>query len=254
MASYFLPVFRNNAFLELTERVGAVQAATMNLETVLAFCQWYRIQGICSLFLDGRPDSFLIDLHKSGRAFLHYLVRAPMSQKVTSRAAPFFDAIGSGDWTCARDIARNSRLTWNAEEEFEDDFQFFLFLTKHFFLDGTRAECAAILERFGEILDGAPDPHFDICRAFAADDAEQFGRALAELLQNHESHYQKVISDDAVAPEEAATESKLCVEGLALVKLAEAKAFPLDDDYLLIPSTARESVTVVFGTDDWESP
>jgi hypothetical protein len=254
MPTYFLPVFRKNATLELAERVGAVQGGTVTLGATLAFCQWYRIRGICALFLEGRADSFLADLHRSGRAFLHYLGNAPVAQKVTSRAAPFFDAIASGELACARDIARNSRLTWNAEEEFEDDFHYVLFLMKHFFLDGTAEECAAVLKRFAEILDGAPDPHFVICQAFAAGDAQQFGDGLAELLQNYESRYQKRLAADAVAFEEAATEPKLCVEGLALVKLAEMKQFPLEDDYLLIPSTAREKATVVFGADDWKTP
>ena len=254
MPTYFLPVFQNNALLELTERVDAVQGATADLEAVLAFCQWYRIRGICSLFLDGRPDSFLADLHRSGRAFLHYVARAPMSQKVTSRAAPFYDAIASGDWACAREIALHSRLTWNVEAEFEDDFQFVLFLMKRFFLDGTPAECTAVLGRFEEILSGAPDPHLDLGHAFASDDAERFGSGLAELLENYEGRYQKLISDDALGLEEAETESKLCVEGLALVKLAETRNFRLDEDYLLIPSVAREKASIVFGADDWTRP
>jgi hypothetical protein len=254
MPTYFLPVFRNNALLELQERVAAVQEATADLETVLEFCQWYRIRGICSLFLDGRPDAFLADLHRSGRAFLHYLVHAPLNQKATGRAAPFFDAIASGDWACAREIARNSRLTWNPEVELEDDFQFVLFLMKRFFLEGAPSECAGILGRLEEILGGELDPRFDLGRAFASDDAERFGSGLAEFLENYEARYQELVSDEALGLEETETESKLCVEGLAFVKLAETTDFPLDEEYLLIPSIARENVSIGFEADDWTSP
>jgi hypothetical protein len=254
MPTYFLPVFQSNALLELTERVDAVQSGTAGLEAALAFCQWYRIRGICSLFLEGRPDSFLADLHRSGRAFLHYLTYAPMNQKATSRAAPFYDAIASGDVDCAREITRHSRLTWNADVEFEDDFQFVLFLMKHFFLDGDPGECASILGRLEAVLEGAPNPHFDLGHALTVNDAARFGSGLGDLLESHEARYQKLISDEMISPEEAETESKLCVEGLALVKLAEAKNIPLDEDYLLIPSVARERASIAFRADDWLRP
>lgn len=254
MATYFLPVFRKNAFLEISEKLPAVATAAVDLEGILAFCQWYRIQGICGLFLEGRSEPLLRDLHKSGRAFLHYLVQVPTARKATSRSGPFFDAIASGDFECAREISRNSRLTWNADEELEDDFCYVQFLMKHFFLNGTPADCEAILQRFEQVLDGATAPRFDVCQAFAADDSQLFAAALTELLQGHEALYQEMINEEILMAEEAATESKLCVEGLAIVRLAELKQFPLDDDYLLLPSTARETAAFKFGADDWKTP
>ncbi|MBW2737452.1 MAG: immunity 49 family protein [Deltaproteobacteria bacterium] len=254
MSSYFLSVFSNNATLELEEMLPAVLSSSVDLDSILQFCQHYRIRGICSLFLSDSAAEFLADLRKSGRAFLHFLANSRASDKSTSKAEPFFDSIASRDLVCAREIARNSRLTWNKNEEYEDDFQYILFLMNLFFLYATEEACERNLQRYEEILDGDADPRLDICRAFAVKDSEEFHVALGELLEAHESRYQRLSRVDAILPEEAATEGKLCVEGLALLNLAEMMGLALDEDYLFIPSTARDQVAVVFSDDDWKNP
>jgi hypothetical protein len=254
MSTHFLPVYRTNATSELDELVPAIVTGRPDLAVALEASRQFRIRGICSLFLEGRGTGLLQDLHRSGRAFLHALRAADDAAKLTSKAAPFFDAIASTDWECARQIAGHSRDSWNPDEEYEDDFAYVRFLMLHFFLAGTPAECATILARFETILDGAADPRLDVCAAFHHGDAERFERALGEVLEGHAARYRALIQADAIPPEEVHTEGKLCVEGLALIRLAERRGFPLAADYLFVPSVAREPLRGALVADDWQQP
>ncbi|MCC7212035.1 MAG: immunity 49 family protein [Candidatus Brocadia sp.] len=254
MSTHFLPIYKKNAIVEIDEMMPTVVMGNVDLEYILRFCKLYRISGICSLFLEGRPQEFAKNLHKSGRAFLFFLQNSDMHVKVLSKAGPFFDSIASNDLDCAMEIAKNSRLTWNENEEYEDDFQYILFLMKHFFLKGTQNECEGIIRRYEEILDGELDSRLDICKGFVENDNKKFQTALRELIEEHEDRYQKLISDDAILPEEAVTEGKLYIEGLALLNLAKTKKFAIEDNYLFIPSTAKEKVEIAFSPTSWKDP
>ncbi len=134
MSTHFLPIYKKNAILEIEGMVQTVNSGDIDVEYILRFCRLYRISGICSLFLEGRPQVFAKNLYKSGRAFLFFLQNSNVHVKVLSKAGPFFDSIASNDLDCALEIAKNSRLTWHENEEYEDDFQYILFLMKHFFV------------------------------------------------------------------------------------------------------------------------
>jgi immunity protein 49 of polymorphic toxin system len=252
MSTQFLPIYLSNATSELEEVMPTVVAARADLEGVLAACQLFRIRGICSLFLAARGGGLLQDLHRSGRAFLHVLRALDDETKLTSKAAPLFDAIASTDWDCAREIATYSRETWNEGEEYEDDFAYARFLMLHFLLGGTPLQCTEILARFEAILDGAADARFDICTAFHRGDSALFERGIAALLEAHAARYKKLGAAEALPPEEVHTEGQLCVEGLALIRLAERKGFPVEEDYLFVPSVAREPLREAFAGDDWQ--
>jgi Immunity protein 49 len=254
MSTHFLPVYRSNATSELEDLVPTLVAGRPSLDVAFAACRQFRIRGICSLFIEGRGTGLLQDLHRSGRAFLHVLRAADDGVKLTSKAAPFFDAIASTDWECARQIAEHARDTWNPDEEYEDDFVYVRFLMLHFFLDAAPAAGAALLARFATILDGTPAPRLDVCTAFERGDGELFERALAELLEGYAAHYRTLVASDAIPSEEAHTEGKLCVEALALVRLAERKGFPVAEDYLFVPAPAREPLRGAFAADDWQRP
>jgi hypothetical protein len=54
-----------------------------------------------------------------------------------------------------------------------------------------------------------------------------------------------------MAPEAAATVGRLCVEGLALVRLAERQGMPTREGYLHVPSVAREPFAGAVRADSW---
>lgn len=254
MTSQFLPVFKSNAVFELAEMLPAIVDGDADFLTVIHFCRNYRIKGICTLFMDGVPKGLHLDLHKSGRAFLYSLKNMKDADKVTSKGQPFFDAIASNDLECAREIAKHSRLTWNNEEEYEDDFLYVFFLMKHFFLGGTDTENESIIQRYDQLLAGETDVQFDLCRAFFCKDNALFEKTLDQFLIERKKRFKKLVSTDSIPEEVAATEGNFCCEGLALVKLAETKGFKTQNKYLFIPSVARADVSISFDQEDWRNP
>jgi hypothetical protein len=112
MTSEFLPVFVQNAVEENEELLPDVVAGRADFQTILEFCQNFRMAGIGALFLGSAPKVFRQLLHHSGRAYAHFLTHADKGSTLTSKALPFFDAVASGDFDGASLIARGSRRSW----------------------------------------------------------------------------------------------------------------------------------------------
>ncbi|MFL5348292.1 MAG: Imm49 family immunity protein [Hyalangium sp.] len=251
MTSQFLPVFVNNALAENEELLPEVLSARCELGTVLTFCRNFRIAGIGELFLTATPRTFHRRLHQSSRAFAHFLSRADDARKRTSKALPFFDAIAAGDLDGAALIARDSRRTWAQGEEYEEDFLFVEFLMQHFFLRASAADSQALLTRYAKALQDAEDIRLELCQALLAKDEEAFNPALERFLSERQDHYEKLAEEGSVADEVRFTEGMLSVEGLALVRLAEAQGLTTEEDYLQVPSIAREPPPANLPPDSW---
>lgn len=251
MTSKFLPVFVDNALAENEELLPEVLSARCPLGTILTFCSNFRIAGIGDLFLTATPRTFHQRLHQSSRAFAHFLSRADEAGQRTSKALPFFDAIACGDLEGAGLIARDARHTWAQGEEYEEDFLFVEFLMRHFFLRASPADSQALLTRYAKALQDAEDIRLELCRALLGKDEEAFGQALEQFLSEREDHYEALAEDESVTDEVRFTEGLLSVEGLALVRLAESQGLATEEDYLHIPSIARELPAAELPPDSW---
>ncbi len=251
MYSQYLPVVKENANEDIAELLPKAVQGKLGRRDMLFFCQIHRIAGIAALFLDGDAEVFLHRLQQSGGAFCNFLKREPEEQKVTSQAAPFFDAIAALDLACAREIALNARATWNPQEEYEDDFLYVYFLMTQFFLKGTPAEGQALLDRYDTLLAGDDDPRFQLCQAFFKNDPPGFEAAMHSFLEREKERYRKLIRGEVIAQESAATEAKLNVEGLVLLRLAQQRGFPVQKNYLFIPSVARKAPMKPYDPDAW---
>jgi hypothetical protein len=251
MTSEFLPVFVNNALAENEDLLPEVHSARCPLGTVLTFCRNFRIAGIGDLFLTATPRTLHKRLHQSSRAFVHFLSRADASLQRTSQALPFFDAIAGGDIEGAALIAHDARHTWAQGEEYEEDFLFVEVLMQHFFLRASPADTQALLARYAKALQDAEDIRLELCRALLEKDEEAFGQALQQFLSERHDHYELLAEKESVAEEVRFTEGLLSVEGLALVRLAEAQGLATEEDYLHIPSIVRELPTAELPPDSW---
>jgi Immunity protein 49 len=253
VSSRFLPTIGLNAFYENEELLPVMtSAAGASLREALRFSTAMRRRGIVDLLTLGSAATFDVYLHKSGRAFLHFLQGAPDEIKVTSRADPFFDAVACLDVDCARGIAGASRRAWNEQLEYEDDFLYATFLMSAFFLGAQAPDLQAMLARYEAVLEGRDDARLELCNALLAADAGRFDAALGQLLDERDERYQRLVERGSVLEEESATEGKICVEGLALVRLAEQRALATRKDYLFVPSLARAAPLRPYLADDWK--
>jgi hypothetical protein len=237
-----LPLVERNSGIIIEDMLPDVLAGRASLENILQFCKMYRRIGICRLFLSGIPDEFFANLFKSARAYLFYLERGKEEEKITSKSAPFFDAVACNDFEGARQIALKSRPRWNQEEEYEDDFLYFYFLMKYFFLDKTPDHdlLSQILERYEKVLEGNEDVRLDLCKSLLEKDSDSFNAALETFVSQEEDAYQQLLTTESVDPQDAVTVKRISIEGLALARLAEELQMKTQRNYLLIPSLARK--------------
>jgi hypothetical protein len=254
VASEFLPIIRENSILTLQELLPQLLPGPSERDVSLFFCQAYRHAGIAHFLMYGDPLELFSSLSRSGRAYAHFLSLAPDTQKLTSRVAPFFDAVVAGDDAVAADIATLSRPTWNSDEEYEDDFLYALFLLRRFYLSASQAELTGLLQRYEQVLDGAPDPRLDVCLALLADDSGALDAALLDLAGAVAKFIQERIRAGVVIDSFAETEPYIWVEGLALIRLARTRGLELSSDYPMAPSLAMIAGPASYAADDWQKP
>lgn len=252
MKAQYLPVYVGNALNENLEWFAVLSTGKVGRKRILAFCRNLRIAGIGELLMTGLPEEFHVRLHQSGRAYVAWLRNAAEDERRTGQSPPFFDAIAVGDLDAAARIARLSKRTWTQGVEYEEDFLFVEFLMQRFFLGAPAEACALLLRRYEEALRGAEDARLELCGALHAADAEGFDRALRRYLSERDDHYEELARRGGLAPEVLATEGKLCVEGVALVRLAEGLGLETEEDYVHVPSVTREKVSRVFTEDSWK--
>jgi len=254
MNSKFLPAFVQDARLFNADLVAPVRERQAGLRQVLELCRNYRIAAIGQLLLLGDSAAFQLDLYKSGRAYLYFLVGANEAQLITSRAVPFFDALGAKDFEGAREIARCARRTWAPGIEYEEDFLYMNFLMGHFFRDLSETEAAALLQRYERALQGTEDVRLEVCHALLEQQGEDFNSALDRMMAERDARQARLREKGSLSEEEWATECQISIEGLALVALAERASLPVRSDYLFIPSLARDGERPGEPPEAWMDP
>jgi hypothetical protein len=210
--------------------------------------------GIVRLLLHGDHLGFFTELARSAQCRRYHLTRCAAEKHVdfhctSSRAEPFFDAVAASCLDLGREIARLSPASFREGEEYEDDFLYLRFL--HRWVEGGASgeELAALLEAMERVLDGAPSPRLDLCRALLARDPAAFGRAFEALLEGRFAEIaleRRGIADDSVC---AAAGTHVFVEGLALLRLAALAGVATRAEYPLCPALARLPMTAALPVD-----
>lgn len=250
MSSKFLQVFVSNARFDNTELLKAIAGGPTPAQ-VLDFCQNYRIWGIGLFLLYGETEKLHLCLYKSGRAWLSFLENAREEQLVTSRSAPFFDALAALDVEGAHEIARRSRHSWCQGMEYKEDFLYMHFLMSHFFLGASREQGLELLREYEEALQGSEDLRLDLCRAFLDGSSESFDASLSQYLTAQRQRHDRLLQREKISREWWATAGQVSVEGLGLLTLAEQTGFSLRREYPGVPSLARARSKPSHPADSW---
>lgn len=254
MSSRFLPAFIANASYVVADLMPAVQARTVSFRDILEFCRQYRRRGIARFLESGDTGLLMQDLQRSGAAFAAYLEWADGQSRIASKANAFYDAIASGDAQAAAKIGRLTATTPSPDYEYEDDFLYIRFLMGRFFLNANAAELSASAQRYESVLAGIDDPRYEICQSFLGLRPEQFEAGFEELLSQREERYAAGIDAEEIIEEDWATEGQIFVEGMALLRLARSVAFPVQKEYLFIPSLAFRRASISYASSTWTEP
>lgn len=251
MTSKFLTVHMSNALYENDEVLESFVAGDVGLGAALDFSQRFRIVGIGSLLLSGTATHLHDYLHKSARAFIHFLRSGPRAWPC-SKADAFFDAVACGDVQAATELAQLAPRAADRSVEYPEDFFYARFLMDHFFLGAGAEEGKELLERYEAALEGDEDPRLGACRSLLVGDAEALDASLTRMMEARESRYGKLADKGLLREELLATEGVVSVEGLALVRLAATQGLVVSDEHLFIPSVAREVAPPHYAADDWQ--
>lgn len=251
MSSAYLPEYISNAEFYLSRLVPALIQGALDWRRVQELCVAFRQRGVCSLLLQGIAKPLQINMMRSGGAFLHHLRATDDEQKVTGHAKPFFDAVGGGFWECSREIAIHSRMRWNPDHEYEEDFLYVQFLMKHFFLGADQSECEDILSRCEQVVEGGDQTRAKLCRAFLAGNAAQVDEGIVVLLARRAELVEGMIERGALSEELWSWLRYFSGEGLALLRLAARAGLPLGRTYLHVPEIAWTAPELPFDPDAW---
>jgi hypothetical protein len=250
-----LAIYIKNALEENLDLVPELDSGKASAEQLRDFCRNLRIAGIGDLLLHARSMRFRLRLSYSGRVFLHAWKRMPEVRELSfsEAAASMMDAMAAGDFDSAREIAAGSRRTWFQGEEYEEEFLFHDVIAQLELLGGPRSLIDEELARWEAALAGSPDPRLAVCQALAKGDAEAFDASLRTFLQEREQEYEALFADGALAPEDAMTEGKLSIVGVALARIADRHGLAIAPDYVHVPSLTRDRTPLGLSPDAWRA-
>jgi hypothetical protein len=255
MRANYTPVALKNAGVELEEILPQVLSSKPILNHYVHISRLYRRVAIGILLTSGDPKDFYAYLFNSSRAFAHFLQQVTNDEKVTSKADAFFDAVACRDEQGAAIIARESRHTLNAGNEYEEDFLYMSLLMRRFYLGAGEGEVRPMLDEWQQYANENPDLRLDVCRAIVDHDQDGFDQALEEAIQEKIDQLAEKRGADQLHPDEAATICHISTEVLSWVELAERVGLSVQANYRLAPSSARQFHRIAFPPpDDWQHP
>ena len=206
----------------------------------LETCLNLRTLAIMALLSQGNEQQFLANLSRSARAWALFLSRAKGASPrphhyVSGRLDPILDGIAAGDETAVGWIAATTPPDKQGRSEYEDDYCYARLLLGLAAKPVDAEVLKPLLVRFRQFEDGA---RVAVCEALTRLDSAAFDKALYAVLSNFEKHCSEAAERSEETPEQIAR-SSICIEGLALLRLAERHALPTAGEYPLCPSLAR---------------
>jgi hypothetical protein len=211
--------------------------------------------GIADLLLYADRDRYRKNLVLSGYGRRYHLRRirdegANTEYRAISRSQAFTDTLAARHSALAAEIVTLSPRAWVAEGEYEEDYCYHQFL--HDFalapLSADTAGLGGLLDRAEGALEGADDPRVQICRAFLDRAGSSFLEAFDELLNLRERW---VADNEVLLAHDPAfqIQSRLFVEGLALLDIARRVGFQTEPEYRYCPSVATLGESTQWPTD-----
>jgi Immunity protein 49 len=251
----FAPVALKNAGVELEEIIGVVCSPPYRVENFAHVCRLYRRIATGILLVSSDPRDFYRYLFNSSRAFVYFSEQADEQSKVTSKATAYFDAVACRDREGERRLAAASRHTLNPGLEYEEDFAYVSILMRRFSLDAPMQALEGILDEWEGFVAGNPDPRFAVVKALVSADQAGFDDAMKAAVKQLVKARDAALEAERIHPDEASTSSRINVEVLAWIELAERAGLRVKREYPLAPSAARLFHRIDFPPpDDWQHP
>ncbi|WP_434385336.1 Imm49 family immunity protein [Melittangium boletus] len=252
-----LGLAEENYTYQLRGMLERAQAGDTSPEMLAGVAFSYRILGTCALLRRLDTEQFARLLRMSGLVRLQMLVHASpealgsLRVLTVSHDVGFCAALAAGDLDTATRIAEHSRASYNDAWEHEEDFLFFRFLQQLLLVPDDLAVFRRMLERWLQVVEGEPTVYFTVCRALMDADQNAFVMALEELVETRKDNLRKYRRQLDFDREIDATEGKVYINGLALVRLSQSRGFIVPERLELLPRYARTATCGALQDDAW---
>ncbi|CAA0094253.1 Uncharacterised protein [BD1-7 clade bacterium] len=216
--------------------------------TLSCLSDCYRRRAI-ALYLDDMDiPAYFNHLARSAQARVRLLL-LPLDENDAHRCAsilmPFFDALVCDDRDLARQIILHSPPNWLDGEEFEEDFYYARFVFSLLSNRQDTSNLESLLVDFSQAADGAEPQRVALCEALLNQDQPAFSSALADFIDEYEHRYAMRVEMSPSTNDELETEPYLCIEGLALLKIARVCGIHITDEQPYMPTLALKGAVAI---------
>jgi hypothetical protein len=214
---------------------------------------------IMVLLSKGKVDRFQHNLIRSGRVRLSYLNRIAREgalddhEHVASVCEPLFDAIAAGDGALAQQLARAAPSAFRPGHEYEDDFCYAQVIHGLLLGGQAQADIAMHVQKMAAYLDGRADARLGLCQALMGTDAQAFEQAFADFLSARAQAIDEDVARGQIEEPDVLAQRLVYVEGLAMLRLAQARGFKTEREYVFCPSLARQALIAPLPDDETDA-
>ncbi|NMO19040.1 hypothetical protein HPC49_43435 [Pyxidicoccus fallax] len=236
----------DNLLFLLGQRMPRLQSSSVKPDAKLALetASLWRQYGCGLLLSELDEEGFRDGLEQAATLYRGLLRRRSACSEfdqyylARSKGEPLFDALATGAWVLARDIAADMTPTWMQRMEAEEDFHYFGALIA---LLLQRTDLDTELADFKRCLQGGQSFRFDTVKALAAADADAFEAGLLGMVEEQAAWVERQQRSGVFDPYLHKTAAYVFVEGAALVQLARHRGLKTQEQYRLIPAPALEA-------------
>lgn len=202
-----------------------------------------------ALLSRGKANRFFHNLIRSGRIRCAHLERMQRERAfeehdfVSGVLGPLFDALAAGDFALVQRMGGLSPSVFRPGHEYEDDHCFAQILFRMSHGPQTDADLPPWLARLAQVGQGEGDARVQVCAALVSRDAEAFADAFDLLLRARQAEIDADVARGEIEEPMVLAQRLVYIEGLALLRLAQARGIATEAEYAFCPSLARLPMT-----------
>ena len=251
-----LEALRNDARDRVTSSIDEIRLEEVSAETrnaVRQLCLDFEVIAIGALLIDAKPQTFFTNLCRSAENWRRYLeVRQAKSATDASITflSPLIGAMVAGNWTLAGAVAALALHGAQEETDYEDEV-LHARLLNHLVSGRCRStpEIEALAARLTEVDQGLFSARLGVMRALLARNRTAFVDAFAAAVGSYGDRIEELAGMLTVPRAKVAPHRHLWLEGLALLRMADAIGLKVADDFRYCPPLARIPMAPLYAGD-----
>jgi hypothetical protein len=206
-------------------------------------CSAFELIGTAALLVDGRPDSFFLNLCRAAenwRRYLEFRGSIPSPEVMTDSMAPLVDACAAGHWPLAAAVATQASTGRKSDTDYDDEYCYARLLIEVVRGRALRTpEVDEALSASAAADQGLYASRLAAVGALLSGDGRAFAEAFAAAVGDRQASIDRQAKMVSIDPKKLAPRRHLWLEGLALLRIAESVGITVADTYLFCPPLAR---------------